>query len=65
MYAIKELLRNSFCLDVHDQQWQKLHFQRISELAASGLPIFSLRYPRKYQALPEVVKAIMKTLDQL
>ena len=65
MYAIKELLKNSFCLDVHDQRWQKLHFQRISQLAASGLPIFSLRYPRKYQNLPEVVKAIMKTLDQL
>ena len=64
-HAIKVLLKNSFCLDVQDQQWQKDHFMRVSQLAASGLPIFSLCYPRKYQSLPEVVKAIMDTLDQL
>lgn len=63
--VMKELLKNSFCLDVHDQQWQKAHFRRISAVAASGLPILSLRYPRRYQILPEVEKAIMRTLDQL
>ncbi|MFH0783407.1 MAG: hypothetical protein V2B20_15845 [Pseudomonadota bacterium] len=63
--AMKELLKNSFCLDVHDQQWQKAHFRRVSALAAGGLPIFSLRYPRKYQTLPVVERTIMKTLDQL
>ncbi|MBU1565213.1 MAG: hypothetical protein KJ630_06255 [Proteobacteria bacterium] len=63
--AMKELLKNSFCLDVHDQQWQQAHFRRVSAVAASGLPIFSLRYPRKYQTLPEVEKVIIKTLDQL
>lgn len=65
MSAMKALLKNSFCLDVHDQQWQVAHFRRISAIAASGLPMYSLRYPRKYQILPEVEKAIMKTLDQL
>lgn len=65
MFAVKAFLKNSFCLDVHDQQWQMANFRRISAIAASGLPIFSLCYPRKYQVLPEVEKAIMKTLDQL
>lgn len=63
--ALQALLKNSFCLDVHDQRWQTAHFRRISALAASGLPVFSLRYPRKYQALPAVEKVIMKTLDHL
>lgn len=65
MYVIKELLKNSFCLDVEDQQWQKLHFQRISQLAVSGLPIFTLSYQREYRALAKVVTAIVKTVDQL
>ena len=63
LHAMKALLKNTFCLDVHDQQWQKDHFKQVSALVASGLPIYSLRYPRDYKTLPEVVKVIMGILD--
>jgi hypothetical protein len=63
--AMKELLKNSFCLDVHDGQWQKEHFLRMSGLTSSGLPIYSVSYPREYAMLPEVVNTIIATLDQL
>lgn len=65
LHGMKELLKNSFCLDVGDRQWQKEHFRRLSALATSGLPMFSMSYPREYEVLPEVVKTIMHTLDQL
>jgi hypothetical protein len=64
MQAMKALLKNTFCLDVHDGKWQKDHFRQVSALVASGLPIYSLSYPRDYTLLPEVVKAIMDTLEQ-
>lgn len=65
LHVMKELLQNSFCLDVEDRQWQKEHFKRLSDLATSGLPMYSMSYPREYEVLPEVVKTIMHTLDQL
>jgi len=63
--AMKEMLKNSFCLDVHDGQWQKEHFKRVASLVTSGLPIYSLGYLRNYKRLPEVVRGITDTLDQL
>ena len=64
LFAMKALLKNTFCLDVHDPQWQKDHFRQVSTLATSGVPIYSLRYRRDYTTLPEVVKVIMHTLEQ-
>lgn len=64
-FAMMSLLKNSFCLDVQDQRWQVEHFNRISRLVKTGLPIYFLRYPREYKKLPEVEKAVMHTLDQL
>lgn len=64
MQAMKALLKNTFCFDVNDEGWQKNHFRKVAALVASNLPIYSLRYPRDYKILPEVVKAIMATLDQ-
>ncbi len=64
LHAMKELLKNSFCLDVQDGQWQKAHFKRVSGLANSGMPMYSISYPREYEILPEVVKSIMSTLGQ-
>lgn len=62
--AMKALLKNTFCMDVHDGGWQKDHFRQVAALVASGMPIYSLNYPRDYEILPEVVKVIKKTLDQ-
>jgi hypothetical protein len=62
MKTIQGLLQNSYCLDVQDQHWHKHHFQRISLLTASGLPIYSLRYPRNFSMLPDVVNSICAIL---
>lgn len=63
--ALKELLKNSFCLDVHDGQWQKNHFHRVAGLLSISLPLYSVTYPRKYELLPRVVHEITKTLGNL
>lgn len=63
--AMQALLKNSFCLDVQDKQWQQAHFKRVAGVIAGGLPIFSLRYSRSYKMLPGVVQAVVHTSDQL
>jgi hypothetical protein len=61
--AIRSLLKNSYCLDVHDHDWQKHHFQRISELAANELPMFALHYPRNFQMLPKVIQTVCNCVE--
>lgn len=62
--AMKELLKNSFCLDVNDGQWQQEHFKRIATLLGSDLPVYTLCYRRDYDHLPEVVNRIIDTVTQ-
>ena len=53
------LAKNSFLLDIEAQDMLAQHFDGVSRLAQ--LPIyFSLDYPRRYEALPQVREAIIR-----
>lgn len=53
------LVKNSFLLDVEAREMLTQHFDDLSRLAE--LPIyFSLDYPRRYDALPQVREAIIR-----
>ncbi len=56
--AVKELLRNSFSLDVSDAKYLKNQFLHIVEIVSTGLPIYFLHYPRSYEAIPEIIQTV-------
>lgn len=60
--SMAQLLRQSFLLDMHDQQAVTDHFARLADLLES-VPCFALRYPRSYSALPDVRDAVRKTVS--
>lgn len=57
--SIIELEKHSFLLDMENREVLKKHFQQISALA-KDVNCFYLKYPRQYNALPEVQRAIIK-----
>jgi hypothetical protein len=56
--ALSDLLRHSFILDVEDKPRLHQKFERLAQLAES-IPCFALAYPRRYDALPQVIEAIL------
>lgn len=50
-------VEHSFLLDPRDRKRMASHFQHVTHLCAEGLT-FVLDYPRRYDALPEVARAI-------
>ena len=57
--ALMALVKNSFLLDIEEQQLLAWHFEEMVRLAA--LPIyFHLDYPRRYEDLPQVRAAIIE-----
>ena len=61
--ALIETLKNSFLLDVEEQEMLSCHFKQLSTLAQQPI-FFRLNYPRRYDALPQVREAIMKHAQQ-
>lgn len=57
--ALTSLLQQAFILDVEDNDRLSDHFARIGLLAES-MPCFRLDYPRRFDILPEVIRAIIK-----
>ena len=57
--TIIELEKHSFLLDMENKEVLKKHFQQISDLA-KDINCFYLKYPRQYDALPEVQRAIVE-----
>lgn len=55
--GIRQLLQQSFILDVEDQVRLRSHFGRLGGLAAS-VPCFELDYPRTFDQLPHVIAAV-------
>lgn len=54
-----ELVRNSFLLDIAEQEQLARHFDEISRIAA--LPLhYHLDYPRRYEDLPRVREAVLQ-----
>ncbi|WP_139188319.1 hypothetical protein [Aliiruegeria lutimaris] len=51
------LLQNSFALDPTNHKEAARRFELASDMARR-VPVFSLRYPRRYDALPEVIDKI-------
>lgn len=55
--GISQLLQQSFILDVEDRARLRSHFQRLGDLANS-VPCFELDYPRSFDQLGSVIKAV-------
>lgn len=56
------LLRHSFRFDITDRQRTQREFETLTQLAVR-LPIYRLRYPRRYDFLPHVRQAILDHLE--
>ncbi|MBA3056245.1 MAG: hypothetical protein FP826_15280 [Sphingomonadales bacterium] len=56
--ALSELIGHSFMLDVEDRPRVRAHFNRLAELAVRA-DCHTLDYPRRYEALPSVIDAII------
>lgn len=56
--AFNQLLHHSFILDVENRARMRLNWNQIAEMAAK-IPCFTLDYPRRYEAFPGVLEAIL------
>ena len=56
-----ELVRNSFCEEIHDQARLKRHFAHASYLA-SAVKGYALQYPKGFEHLPTVREAVKEIL---
>lgn len=57
--AVKQLIRNSFSLDISDRRDQAGKFKLLASLIQSNIEFFSLIFQRKYQDLLNVVEKII------
>lgn len=57
--ALSELIKHSFILDVDDRPRLRAHFDRLVQIA-EAIDCFTLDYPRQYEALPEVIAAVLE-----
>lgn len=57
--ALIRLVSSLFVLDVRDRQRMSRAFERCGDLLRSGLPVFTLAYPRRHERLAEVCRAVM------
>jgi hypothetical protein len=55
--ALAALINHSFFLDAEDRARMARHFEAVAQLAET-VPVFALDYPRDYDALPGVTRAI-------
>lgn len=61
--ALSQMIQHSLILDAEDKLRTGTHFSRIAELAELER-CFALDYPRRYDALPEVIAAIIAHAGQ-
>lgn len=61
--ALVQIIPNAFVLDSRDKARMRAHFERLGALATT-VPSFSLDYPRRFDQLPAVVRAIADHLEQ-
>jgi hypothetical protein len=59
--ACMAIIANSFALDASDPEETKRRFAQAAE-GARNIPVYDLRYPRDYAALPEVHAAIFQAI---
>ena len=57
--AVKQLIRNSFSLDVTDRQVQENELKLLGGIIDSGITFWSFEFPREYTRLPDVVKEVL------
>ena len=62
--SIIELEKHSFLLDMENREILKKHFQTISALA-KDINCFYLKYPKQYNALAEVQRAIVEHVKKI
>jgi len=58
------LMRHSFRLDITDRTRMQREFATLTQLAAR-VPVYRLRYPRRYDFLPQVRQAISEHLENV
>ena len=56
--SMMALIQSSFVLDTGNAASNRRHFEGVGEVVESGLPIYRLDYPRTFELLPDVQKAI-------
>ena len=56
--ALTELFKYAFILDIDDRSRLRAHFDRLAQLAGT-IECYMLDYPRQYEALPEVIAAVL------
>ena len=61
--AFIALVKHSFLLDIQAQEFIATHFDRLSRFAARRM-YSSLDYPRKYEVLPEVRRAVLEHISR-
>ena len=60
--AMARLVPQSFILDVEDRHRMRGHFARLGQLAES-VPCYALDYPRRYDALNDVIGAVRDRME--
>lgn len=61
--ALIELVKHSFLLDIQAPEFIAAHFDRLSRLVARRI-YFRLEYPRKFELLPEISRAILNHCER-
>jgi hypothetical protein len=61
--AARALIEASFSLDLADRDAVRGNFQRVAAVAAVGVPVFSLAYPRRYEALENVRSTVLEAVS--
>jgi len=61
--ALLALTRHAFILDVDDRERVRANFERLAQLSQT-VPVFTLDYPRRYDGLPGLIRAIVDHADQ-
>jgi len=56
--ALDQFLRHGFMLDVEDHALMRSRFDQLARLA-QAIPCYGLDYPRRYDALPQVIAAVL------
>ncbi len=60
--SVMTIIKRVFLLDVHDMKTIADLFSNAGQLTASGLPVYSLSFPRKYDKLADLRAAVLSAV---
>ncbi len=62
--TVREFIKNSFCLDVSDNNYLRNQFGQVTEFAGSSLSVYEICYHRSYASLPDVIESVIRVIKQ-